>query len=89
MRTEAAGFDFQIEIDGRPLTAHAGDTVAAALLRSGVFVFRHTTSSKPRGIFCGMGICFDCLVTIDDLPDQRACITAARPGMRVSTHKGG
>lgn len=85
MKHLAAGADFQIELNGRNIVVRPGDTIAAALLRSGVSVFRHTASSAPRGIFCGMGVCFDCLVTIDDLPDQRACVTIARPGMRVST----
>ncbi len=57
--------------------------MAAALLAAGLRVWRHTPSGAPRGIFCGMGVCFDCLVTVDDLADQRACVTPVRPGMQV------
>ena len=48
-------------------------------------VFRHTPTGAPRGIFCGMGVCFDCLVTVDGLAEQRACMTPVRRGMRVQT----
>lgn len=74
---------FDIEVDGRPISAEPGQTVAAALIGAGITVFRHTPTGAPRGIFCGMGVCFDCLVTVDGLTDQRACITPVRPGMRV------
>jgi predicted molibdopterin-dependent oxidoreductase YjgC len=74
---------FVIEVDGQPVPARPGETVAAALLAAGRRIFRHTASGAPRGLFCGMGVCFDCLVTIDGLRDQRACMTLARPGMLV------
>ncbi len=74
-----------IDLDGRDVPAVAGQTVAAALLAAGILVFRRTARGRPRGVFCGMGVCFDCLVTIDNIPDQRACMTLVRPGMRVST----
>lgn len=83
MQTKAAGSTFDIEVDGRLVPAEPGQTVAAALLRAGVTVLRHTSTGAPRGVFCGMGVCFDCLVTVDGLADQRACITPVRPGMRV------
>jgi len=74
-----------IQVNGETLSARTGQTVAAALLAAGQHVFRHTPTGAPRGIFCGMGICFDCLVTVDGLADQRACITPVRQGMRVLT----
>ena len=83
MQTEAAVTKFDIEVDGRLVSAELGQTVAAALIGAGIKVFRHTPTGARRGVFCGMGVCFDCLVTIDDLADQRACITPVRPGMRV------
>jgi D-hydroxyproline dehydrogenase subunit alpha len=82
-RAEAAVSRFFIEVDGRPVPAALGQTVAAALIAAGIAVFRRTASGAPRGLFCGMGVCFDCLVTIDGLADQRACMTQARPGMQV------
>jgi predicted molibdopterin-dependent oxidoreductase YjgC len=79
---------FTIEVDGAPIPARAGQTIAAALLAAGVRVWRKTPSGAPRGIFCGMGVCFDCLVTVDGLADQRACITPVRPGMQVELAMG-
>ena len=85
MQSEAAVSKFDIEVDGRPLPAEAGQTVAAALIAAGIVVFRHTPAGAPRGIFCGMGVCFDCLVTVDGLAEQRACMTPVQRGMRVQT----
>jgi D-hydroxyproline dehydrogenase subunit alpha len=82
--TEAAISRFDIDVDGRAVSAEPGQTVAAALIGAGIAVFRRTPTGAPRGIFCGMGVCFDCLVTVDGLAGQRACMTPARPGMRIS-----
>ncbi len=87
MKSQSPASEFEIEVDGRAAPARAGDTVAAALVRAGISTFRYTERGRPRGLFCGMGVCFECLVTIDGVPDQRACITLARSGMRVSTGK--
>jgi aerobic-type carbon monoxide dehydrogenase small subunit (CoxS/CutS family) len=72
-------------VDGVPVAAFPGETVATALLASGKRAFRHTEKrGEPRGIYCGMGVCFDCLVTVDGLP-VRACVTPVRPGMVIQT----
>ena len=77
---------FTITLDGREIEAFPGETVAAALLATGVRTLRRTEKrGDPRGIFCGMGVCFDCLVTVDGRPHLRACLTRAEPGMRVQT----
>lgn len=77
----------EIEINGQPVQAQAGQSVAAALLAAGVRVFRHTpTGDEPRSLFCGMGTCFECLVTIDGVPNQRACMTLVQPGMKINTN---
>ncbi len=76
---------FAIDVDGEAILARPGQTLAAVLLAAGRQTFRYTRSGKPRGIFCGMGVCFDCLLTVDGLDDQRACMTPARPGMQVQT----
>jgi predicted molibdopterin-dependent oxidoreductase YjgC len=83
MGSEAPVSKFDIEVDGRRVPAESGQTVAAVLIAVGVSVFRHTPGGAPRSVFCGMGVCFDCLITVDGLADQRACITPVRPGMRV------
>jgi predicted molibdopterin-dependent oxidoreductase YjgC len=76
-------------VDGRPLEAYEGESVAAALLASGVRTTRWTArASEPRGYFCGMGVCQDCLVTVDGLPNVRACMAPARDGLRVETQRG-
>jgi predicted molibdopterin-dependent oxidoreductase YjgC len=75
--------------DGEELEATPGQTVAAALLAAGRRVWRYTSRhGEPRGLFCGMGICFDCLVQIDGRPNVRACRTPVLPGMRVETQQG-
>ncbi|MDP1720532.1 MAG: (2Fe-2S)-binding protein [Candidatus Nanopelagicaceae bacterium] len=72
--------------DGEPGYAVAGQNVAAAILQNGVRVLRTTrVSHAPRGIFCGIGICFDCLVVIDGIPNQRACLIEVCDGMRIES----
>jgi predicted molibdopterin-dependent oxidoreductase YjgC len=85
MQIEAAVSKFNIEVDGHLVPAEPGQTVAAALIGAGIAVFRHTPTGAPRGVFCGMGVCFDCLVMVDGLAEQRACMTPVRQGMRVQT----
>lgn len=78
-----------ITVDGEPLVAYPGETVAAVLLAHGRRVFRHThLEHAPRGIFCGMGVCFDCLVAVDGEPNVRACVTTVAPGMVIETGNG-
>ncbi len=71
--------------DGRDLAGAPDSSLAAALTACGTRVYRHTNSGAPRGIFCGMGVCQDCLVTVDGQPNQRACMTPLRDGMQVQT----
>ena len=84
-----AGAAVPITIDGTPFDARAGDTVAAALLAAGVTTFRTTpVSAAPRGPYCLMGTCFDCLVDIDGQPNRQACLTLVAPGMQIATQHG-
>jgi predicted molibdopterin-dependent oxidoreductase YjgC len=79
------GRSIRLLVDGQPISAYEGETLAAALLAAGRRTFRHTVpGGKPRGVFCGIGVCFDCLVTVDG-SQIRACVTPVRDGMRVST----
>ena len=83
------GVPFEFSFDGAPLKAYHGETVGAALVAAGVTTFRTTRiGAKPRGIFCGIGICFDCLVVVDGKPNLRACVTLATPGMVVLIQNG-
>ncbi|MEA4908777.1 MAG: (2Fe-2S)-binding protein [Chloroflexi bacterium] len=76
----------EIYVDGNPLIAYEGETIAAAMLAAGLRVFRHTPkTNSPRGIYCGMGVCFECLVTVDHVNAVRACMTQVYEGMHVET----
>ena len=75
----------RLNIDGRDLTVPAGTTVAAAVFLSGRSKFRTSVTGQPRAAVCGMGICFECRVTIDGRSEARSCQIAVRNGMVVST----
>jgi D-hydroxyproline dehydrogenase subunit gamma len=78
------GDKVRIEIDGAPHEVPAHYSVAAALLENGTLACRTTpVSGAARGPFCMMGVCFDCLVEIDDVPNVQACMTRVYDGMRV------
>jgi aerobic-type carbon monoxide dehydrogenase small subunit (CoxS/CutS family) len=75
-----------MRVNGQTVTVSAGDSVAAALLVSGHTRFRHTARTHaPRGPYCGMGVCFECLVTIDGEPNRQACLVPVREGMAITT----
>ena len=65
----------EIEFEGKKIAARAGESLAAALTANGILALRTTRCNAERGIFCGMGICQDCLVEVDGQPSQRACMT--------------
>ena len=76
----------RISFDGMPIAARAGITVGAALTDAGIRSWRSTRiGSASRGLFCGIGICFDCLITVDGVPNQRACLVPVADGMRLTT----
>jgi D-hydroxyproline dehydrogenase subunit alpha len=70
--------------DGHRVVARPGQSLAAALTEAGVRAFRDTVGGAERGIFCGMGVCQDCLVTVDGTPNRRACMTPVEAGMAVA-----
>lgn len=70
-----------ITVDGEPVTGAAGQSIAGVILASGSLGFRRTSAhDKPRGVFCGIGVCFDCLVVVNDVQDVRACQRRAVEG---------
>lgn len=73
----------EITFDGRLIRASAGCTVAAALANAGVAAIRRSVSGDPRGVFCAMGACQECRVTINGVAHRRACMTVVAPGMVV------
>lgn len=82
------GAQITITVDGEPVAAYLGETIAAVLFAEGSAQTRTTVGGSPRGVFCGMGTCFDCLVVVDGVPNTRACMTWVCAGMRVSRQDG-
>lgn len=82
------GKSFEIEVDGEKIIAYEGETVAAALLASGIRVFRKTKNNRnPRGLYCGIGQCQECRVTVNGVPDTLACQTPVAPGLKIETNR--
>ncbi|MDI3538364.1 MAG: hypothetical protein PWQ41_576 [Bacillota bacterium] len=78
-----------IEVDGKKIPARAGEPIAAALLAAGIRVFRTThRRGEPRGPFCAVGRCTDCVMTVDGVPNVRTCVTPVREGMKIETQRG-
>ena len=75
----------RILIDGRTVEVTAGTTVAAAVLGAGFTSFRLSVTGEPRAPVCGMGICFECRITVDSKTQQRSCQMVCRDGMTVET----
>ncbi len=83
-----AGTTVQFRYDGETVTAPAGISLAAAILtHSGAFT-RQTATGSARTAFCMMGVCFDCLVEVDGIPNTQACMTPVRSGMVVNHQMG-
>ena len=88
IKTRRRGKRVRLRVDGRPVTAYSGETVFAALLAEGIRALRQPSKDQAktaRGGFCGMGVCQECRLMVDGLPDQRACMTEVRDGMEVVT----
>jgi predicted molibdopterin-dependent oxidoreductase YjgC len=78
-----------VTVDGDAIEAREGEMVAAAMLAAGILQFRTTpVSGAPRGPLCMMGVCFECLVTIDGIGSRQACLTPVRGGMKIETQRG-
>jgi predicted molibdopterin-dependent oxidoreductase YjgC len=79
----------RITVDGAEVSCRQGDSVAAALFASGHADCRDTVVNEvPRGPYCMMGVCYDCLVTIDGAANRQACMTPVREGMRIERQRG-
>ncbi len=76
----------QLCFDGRNVPFRPGQSVGAALAAAGISSWRTTrVGAAPRGLFCGIGVCYDCLVTVDGRRSQRACMTPAHEGQVVAS----
>ena len=87
-----AGIDrremINIRVNGRTIAATPGETVMAALTAAGFKVLKKSNvSGEPRGPFCGMGVCYECLVTINGVPKQRSCMVEVAENMEITIHE--
>ncbi|WP_055568990.1 (2Fe-2S)-binding protein [Streptomyces atriruber] len=83
------GASFTITFDGRQLDVLPGQSIAAVLWSAGILAWRTTrVGGRPRGAFCGIGQCYDCLATVNGRPNRRTCLITARPGDTVTTQEG-
>jgi predicted molibdopterin-dependent oxidoreductase YjgC len=88
-RLEPGGQRLRFSFEGQAIDAAEGDSVAAALLAAGIAHLRDTpVSGAPRGPWCLMGVCFDCLVEIDGSPNRQACLVPVADGMQVRRMRG-
>ncbi|MBB4210309.1 2Fe-2S iron-sulfur cluster protein [Rhodothalassium salexigens DSM 2132] len=80
-----------LRFDGQTVAAHAGDSIAAALIAAGIRAWRVDRHGRPRGLWCGMGVCYDCLVGVEAADGTvrrvRACTTPAEDGMTLHTDR--
>jgi len=77
-----------IEVDGKTIPAYEGEPIAVALLALGKRVLRTTPRRKePRGIFCAIGRCTDCVMTVNGVSNVRTCVTPVKRGMKVQTQE--
>jgi D-hydroxyproline dehydrogenase subunit gamma len=75
----------ELTVDGRRIEARAGQSLGAALLSGGHVALRHSPSGAPRGLYCGIGVCFECRVHVEGRGEVLSCLTPVEPGMRVTT----
>ena len=77
--------EIEFEVDGSVIKARKGETIAEALLNKGITIFRKTRNNMPRGVYCNMGICYECRMIVNGIPNVRSCMTLATPGCSIAT----
>lgn len=79
----------EFEFDGKKISGYEGEPIAMALKAAGIQIHRYTSKKhKPRGIFCAIGRCTDCVMIVDGKPNTRTCVTPLEEGMKVQTQYG-
>jgi predicted molibdopterin-dependent oxidoreductase YjgC len=79
----------KITVDGKTYEAYEGEMIASALISNNIHTFRYTKHKhQPRGIYCGIGRCTDCIMVVDGVPNVRTCITPVKEGMVIETQHG-
>jgi predicted molibdopterin-dependent oxidoreductase YjgC len=86
--SEAPGNRISFTFEDQEITAHSGESVAAALIAADLVCLRKAETGGARGVLCGIGVCWECRCIIDGRPNSRACMTEARPGMVVRRQEG-
>lgn len=87
--SQEKGAPVKFTFDGKELEGYDGEPIAVALKAAGVMVHRYTKKEhQPRGIFCAIGRCTDCVMVVDGVPNVRTCITPLRAGMQIQTQYG-
>jgi aerobic-type carbon monoxide dehydrogenase small subunit (CoxS/CutS family) len=77
----------QVVVDDQQVDILEGDTLGSCLMRAEVLAMRRSRSGQLRGLYCAIGVCHDCLVTVDGVPNVRACMTLALPKAKVETER--
>jgi predicted molibdopterin-dependent oxidoreductase YjgC len=79
------GTEIMVTIDGERVLAYTNETVSAVLMAQGRSSTRRTIKGDLRGVFCGMGVCFDCVLVVDNIPNTRGCVTWVKDGMMIES----
>jgi D-hydroxyproline dehydrogenase subunit gamma len=87
-RSEAHRPSVAVTVEGRRTTVPVGASAAAAVLAAGFDSIRETAGGSERPPYCLMGVCFDCLAEIDDVPNRQSCMVEVRDGMRICRQIG-
>ena len=83
------GKKVQFTFDGKTIEGFEGEPIAIALRANGILIHRYTTRrNEPRGVFCAIGRCTDCIMVVDGVPNVRTCVEPLREGMAVETQMG-
>jgi len=88
IKNHRRGKRVMLTVNGRPVAAYSGETLFAVLCAEGIVALRPASrklTEAARGGFCGMGVCQECRVMVDGMPEQRACMTEVRDGMEICT----
>ena len=81
--------EVKITVDGKEIKAYEGEMIASALTAAGIKVFRYTSKYKePRGVFCAIGRCTDCVMVVNGTPNVRTCVTPVEKDMVIQTQEG-
>lgn len=86
---DAVGETVTVEVEGKPVQVGVNESAAAAALVAGLdFTRTSPVNGEPRAPYCMMGVCFECLMVIDGVPSQQACLVPVRPGMTIARQAG-